>query len=135
MPHASLLATFVGSVLGFMLGGLWYGPLFGKAWLAESGITPEALERAKATFNPLKTYGGMFLLGLLSSYAFGLFVGHKPSMLWATHTGLLVGLGFVTTAFASTYLWEGKSWKLLAINGGYHTVRFILIGVAFALLG
>ncbi|MBA2459694.1 MAG: DUF1761 family protein, partial [Gemmatimonadales bacterium] len=34
MPNVSLLAVLVATLLGFVLGGLWYGPLFGRAWMA-----------------------------------------------------------------------------------------------------
>ena len=33
MPPVSLLATLLATVLSFVLGGLWYGPLFQKAWI------------------------------------------------------------------------------------------------------
>ena len=35
------LAILVATVAAFVLGGLWYGPLFGKAWMAALGKTEE----------------------------------------------------------------------------------------------
>ena len=37
MPQVSLLATIVGALAGFVLGGLWYGPLFGKGTVRADG--------------------------------------------------------------------------------------------------
>ena len=33
MPPVSLPATLLATVLSFVLGGLWYGPLFAKTWM------------------------------------------------------------------------------------------------------
>lgn len=132
LPHVSLLATLVGTLLGFVLGSIWYGPLFAKAWMAENGFTVEAL---KQKFNPLKTYGTTFVLGLLTSYVFGLAVGPKPDLVYAVGAGLAAGVFWVGTSFATSYLFEGKSLRHFLINAGYHAVQFGLIGLAFGLLG
>ena len=133
MPAVSLVATLVATVLSFVLGGLWYGPLFGKAWMAENGFTAESI-KAKG-FNPVKMYGTTFLLSLLASYAFGLFVGPDPNLYAALHWGLLIGVVWVAGSFATSYLFEGKTMRHFLINGGYHAVQFALIGLAFGLLG
>ena len=36
------LAVLVAAVSAFLLGGIWYGPLFKHAWCREAGIDPEA---------------------------------------------------------------------------------------------
>ena len=45
MPAVSLVATLVATVLGFVLGALWYGPLFGKRWMAAVGMTAEEIRQ------------------------------------------------------------------------------------------
>jgi hypothetical protein len=132
MPDISLVATLVGTVLGFALGALWYGPLFGKPWMAAVGLSMEAIRR---DFNPVKTYGTTFVLGLIASYVFGLFLGPHPGRAFAVAAGAAAGLCWVTTSLATNYLFEGRRPLLILINGGYHTVRFMLIGLAFGLLG
>jgi hypothetical protein len=49
--------------------------------------------------------------------------------------GAVAGLCWVAPALATNHLFEGRSSTLILINGGYHAVRFTLIGAAFALLG
>jgi len=132
MPAVSLLATLVATILGFVLGGLWYGPLFGARWMALVGISRE---QARRDVNPVATYGTTFVLGFLASYVFGLYLGPDPGRSFAIICGAAVGLFFVTTSLATNYLFEGRPAALIAINGGYHAVRFTLIGVAFAFLG
>jgi hypothetical protein len=132
MPGVSLVATVVGTALGFVLGALWYGPLFGKTWMAAVGLSPEAIRR---DIDPAKTYGLTFVLGLIACYTFGWFIGPDPGRAFAVATGAVAGLCWVATSLATNYLFEGRSATLILINGGYHAVRFTLFGVAFGFLG
>ena len=132
MPAVSLLATVVATILGFFLGALWYGPLFGARWTALVGASPQP---ARRDFNPVVAYGVAFVLGFIASYVFGLYLGPNPGRSFAIVCGAAVGLFFVGTSLATNYLFERRPAALIAINGGYHAVRFTLIGVAFAFLG
>jgi hypothetical protein len=132
VPQVSLVATLVATVLGFLLGGLWYGPLFGARWMAAAGISRD---QARRDFNPAAIYGTTFVLGLIASYVFGLYIGPNPGRAFAIVCGAAVGVCWVATSLATNYLFERRSASLIAINAGYHAVRFTLIGVAFAFFG
>ena len=132
MPAVSLVATLVATILGVALGALWYGPLFGKRWMAAVGMTAEDIQKG---FNPAITYGTTFVLGLIASYVFGLYVGPNPGHAFSIVAGASAGLCWVATALATNYLFERRSAVLIAINGGYHAVRFTAIGLVFGLLG
>ena len=132
MPDVSVVATLVGTVLGFALGALWYGPLFGKKWMSAVGLTPETIRR---DFNPAVTYGTTFVLALVACYVFGLYLGPNPGLAFSVAAGAAVGLFLVAPSLATNYLFEGRSAALMLINGGYHAVRFTLFGLAFGLLG
>jgi len=132
MPAVSLVATLVATIAGFVLGALWYGPLFGKLWMSAVGLTREDIQR---NTNPAKTYGTTFVLGFIASYVFGLYLGPNPGRAFAITVGAAAGVFLVATSLATNYLFEGRSATLIAINGGYHAVRFALIGLAFAMLG
>src|SRR5262245_2401310 len=105
MPQVSLLATIVATVLGFVLGGLWYGPLFGARWMALVGISREQVRRE---FNPAVTYGITFVLGFIASYVFGLYLGPNPGRAFAIVCGIAAGLCWVSTSLATNYLFEGR---------------------------
>ena len=132
MPAVSLLATLVATVAVFALGALWYGPSFGKRWAASVGISREEIQRRTS---PAKTYGTTFVLGLIASYVFGLYLGPNPGRAFAIMAGAAAGVCWVATSLATNYLFEGRPATLIAINGGYHAVRFALMGLAFAVLG
>ena len=132
MPVVSLLATLVATVLGFALGALWYGPLFGQRWMEALGVTGEQIRQG---FSPAKTYGATFALGLIAAYVFGLYLGPNPGRVFSIVAGAAAGFCWVGTALATNYLFERRPAALIAINAGYHGVRFTLIGLAFGLLG
>ena len=132
MPQVSLLATLLATVLSFVLGGLWYGPVFGKAWMRLVGVTEASVRQH---FNPAKTYGTTFVLAFLASYVFGMFLGPNPSMALGLGAGASAGIFWVAGSLWTNDLFEGRPFALTLINGGYHTVKFILIGLSYALLG
>ena len=132
MPQVSLIATVVATVAGFVLGALWYGPLFGRAWTAARGVNQDEPHRS---VNPGVAYGVTFVLGLVASFVFGMFLGPHPSLALGLGAGASAGVCWVATALATNYLFEGRRPSLIFINGGFHAVRFTLIGLAFALVG
>jgi len=77
MPSISLLATIVATIVSFVLGALWYGPVFANSWMAGNGFTREELQK---DFNPGMTYGATFVLALASAFVLGL---HPASVLSA----------------------------------------------------
>ncbi len=126
MP-VNLIAVLVAAVSGFLLGGLWYGPLFGKAWQREVGC-----DGAKG--NMALIFGGTFVMNLIASGVFAMFLGPHPALMLGVGAGFACGAGWVATSFATNYLFPRRSLKLFAIDGGYVTLQFTLIGLAIALL-
>ena len=64
-----------------------------------------------------------------------MFLGPNPGVGLGAGAGFAAGLFWVSFSIATNYLFERSSMRLWLINGGYHTVRFTLIGLAFGLLG
>ena len=121
------LAVIVAAVSSFMLGGLWYSPvLFGNAWNKENGGQMQA-------GHPAKVFGVSFAFSLLAAFAFAWLLGPAPEFKTAVTTGLAAGFGLVATGFGINYQFAQRSFKLWLIDGGYHTVQFILFGVILGL--
>jgi hypothetical protein len=119
------LAIVTAAVLAFVIGGAWYGPIFGKAWMEENGLTPEAV----AGGNPARIYGLSFVFTLVMAYNLGFFLG-DPSISsgMATFYGFATGFGWIAMALFVVGLFERRSLKLMLINGGYMTVTLTLMG-------
>ena len=130
MPEINYLAVVAAAAASFVLGGIWYSPLlFARAWQREAGVTEEQLKNA----NMGVIFGTTFVLCLIASFVFGMFLGPRPSMALGLGAGASAGLCWVASSFGINYLFERKSLKLFLINGGYHTLQFTLIGLIFAL--
>lgn len=127
MQGINIWAVIVAAASSFLLGGLWYGPMFGKAWMSAAGVTEEK------TGHPAKVFGGAFVFSLLAAAAFAYFLGPRPVLSSALCTGTLVGFCFVAASFAINYLFAQRSLKLWLIDGGYHTLQFVLFGLVLGL--
>src|SRR5690349_22981880 len=131
MPEINWIAVLVAAVASFLLGGLWYSPvMFGKAWQREAGLSDEKLKQG----NMVRIFGLSFVLAVLAAWNFANFLGPRPSLVFATAVGASAGLLWVASSFGINYLFERRSFKLSAINGGYHTVQFAILGLVLSLM-
>ena len=124
------LGLLLGAVAGFALGALWYGPLFGKAWMGALGVTKEDGKNV----NMAKLMGGSFLtylvLGIIIALVLGMTPPHNESgYCWqqGAQIGALVGLASTATVFNNA-LYEMKPLKLMLINGVYALLNGAIIG-------
>ena len=118
------LAILLAAVSAFVLGGLWYGPLFGKAWMKYSGMTEERAKQA----NMAKVFGLSFLLSFAAAAVFAAFLGPDIDVTQGATYGFSAGLFWVAGALGINYLFEQKPLGLWLVNGGYSTVMFTLFG-------
>jgi Protein of unknown function (DUF1761) len=133
MANVNLLAILVAAAAGFLVGGIWYGPLFAKPWMAEHGFTEEELKNT----NMLKTYGLTFAFSVLSAVFLGHLLAHFGDMS-ARSTMMIstgIALGFIVPAIGTNYLFSRKSGKLFAIDAGYWIVFYAAMGAVFVMLG
>lgn len=130
MPEFNIWAVLTAAVSSFLLGGLWYSPLlFGKAWQREVGLSDQQL----ASGNMALIFGLSLVLSLLAAFVFAMFLGPRPPLALGLGAGFSAGLCWVSASFGINYLFERRTLKLFAINAGYHTLQFTLIGLILAL--
>lgn len=127
MSAINWLAVLAAAVSTFLLGGLWYGPLFGTRWMRASGVTTEQMEGGGSA----RIFGLSFALQLLAAVVLAFFVaGTEPSFTVAA--AAMVGAFWVAPALGVVYLFERRSLSHWAINAGYHVAAFTLMGVILA---
>jgi hypothetical protein len=133
MGEVNWLAVLVAAASGFMVGGVWYGPLFGKIWQREVGLSDEQLKAG----NALKIYGTAFLFSVLSAVMLGhLFARTGVSEFHITMMmSVGIALGFIVPAIGTNYLFGHKTGTLFAIDAGYWICFYAAMGLVFALLG
>jgi len=131
--HFHWLAILAAAAAGFVIGGLWYGPLFGKAWMRARGISHEEA----ANGNMLMIFGGTFVLNLIAAFmldhlyqTYDAPVGLHYSLVIAS----IIGVGFVTTSIGVNYLFSRQPRALFLIDAGYWIVFYLAMGAIFGLL-
>jgi len=127
-PAINWLAVFAAAASAFIIGGLWYGPLFGKVWMNANGYSEEDLAKRSM---PL-VFDVSFLLMLAAAVNLAMFIGPEATMAFATMAGLAAGLGWVATFLGVIYLFEKRPAALWLVNGGYCVVALTVMG---AILG
>jgi len=122
------LSIIVAGVSAFLIGGIWYGPLFGRAWMKEFGFTEEDLKQR----NIPKTFGLSLVLALFAAINLDMFIGAEASLSFGAMAGLLAGIGWVATFMGIIYLFEMRSLAAFLINAGYCVIALTTMG---AILG
>jgi Protein of unknown function (DUF1761) len=131
MPEISWIAVLLCGISTLVIGGIWYSPLlFGKAWQRESGLSDEILAQGNMGFR----FGITFLIGIVASATFAMFIGNSMTVAQATAAGACAGIAWVAAAFGINYLFEHRSLKLWLINGGYSAVLFTVFGAIIGVM-
>ena len=129
MASINWLAVVAAAASAFLLGGLWYGPLFKRAWCRETGIDPDSASKR----HPARIFAIAFACSLAAAFAFAWFLGAQPTPGKALHAGVMIGLAWVATSFGINYAFAQRSFKLWAIDAGYHVLQFALYGLILGL--
>ena len=133
MANMHWMTILIAAAAGFLVGGVWYGPLLGKAWMHERGLTDEGLKQG----NMMLIYGTTFMLSIVSAIFLGHLLAHFGEMS-ARSTMMIstgIALGFIVPAIGINYLFSRASLKLFGIDAGYWIVFYAAMGAIFVALG
>lgn len=141
MPNIQInfLAIAIAVISQFILGFIWYTPLFGKIWAKEMGMNTDQ----KA---PAGTLIRGMIMNVIGNFLFAWVFCHNlqvwrpetwglPSIPEMTPMGMAFAgafftwLGFFVPTDLNTVAWEGRSWKFFFINTVYHLLSCILVAV------
>ncbi|MBK8505194.1 MAG: DUF1761 domain-containing protein [Saprospiraceae bacterium] len=121
-------AVWVGVVLLSLLGFIWYGPLFGHAWMGYVGLDQAAMEAKPpgastwisntiATIIPLYTLAWIFIRLRVENAFQGAMVG------------LLMGFSFVFLSDMTGNMFAQHPYGLSWITGGYSMTALAVAGM------
>ena len=121
-------AILVSTVVAFLIGGIWYGPLFGKAWVAALGKTEDELQPSPTPFIVSA------ITSLITAVALAAIIKALAITTWVGGLGIgaLVGIGFIATAMASDSAFCGWTLRLFLIQSGYRVFYSLVMGVILA---
>lgn len=131
LSNINFLAVIAATLSTFAVGWLWYGPLFGSAWMNAAGLSEEQLKEG----NKAKIFGLAFVFEFIMAFNLAMFLTGSPEAAANMNAesgafyGFLTGFGWIFFALAVNSLYEQKSWKYIFINGGYWAVAFTVMGL------
>lgn len=124
------LAVIAATLSAFIVGGIWYGPLFGKAWMEAFNIT----EQDMAKRNMPMVFGLALLLILVAAINLAMFLGPEADIAFGAAAGFAAGFGWVGMFLGILYLFENRPLKAWAVNAGYCTVALTVMGLLLGAL-
>lgn len=125
------IAVLAAAVMGFVVGGIWYGPIMGKKWMGAVGLSEEDVKQG----NMGAIYGGAFAFSILASWTLAhTFATYMTELSFSVKvlTAFGVALGFILPAIGTNYLFSQKSKTLFFIDAGYWLLFYIAMGVVHA---
>lgn len=120
----------LGALAGFVLGALWYGPVFGKIWITQVGITREDAKKV----NMGVMMGSSGLTYIVTAIIIAVLLNKIPicgtnghCWMQGLQIGSMVGIA-AGAAILNNSLYEMKSTKLKLINVTYSILNGAVIG-------
>ena len=158
MLQLNWLAVILSGLIPMVVGAIWYGPLFGKMWQREAGISDETIKGANMSiiYGVSTLFAILFAAGVMPYVIHQFHIGSSlmnqgvmddgsDAKLFAADYlmkygnefrsfghgalhGFMMGLFVLIPALGTNALFERKSWKYILINGGYWTISAALVG-------
>lgn len=128
------------AVLSMVVGSLWYGPLFGKQWMALMGATEDCKADKKAMQKKMAPlYLIQFILAIFQLYVlvYAVTAAQYTFGTSSVVTALWIWAAFIMPTTAGTVMWNGNEtsakWSAFLIQAGYQFVLAALFGVIFGM--
>ncbi len=129
----NIVAILIAVVVNFIVGFIWYTPLFGKAWGKEMGQDPNMKPDKSVLFKGMAfmVIGNLLFAWVLAhniaAWQFVPGIKEMGPLANTLSTAVFTWLGFYLPGQLGATVWENNSWKLFAINSGYHLVSLLVV--------
>jgi hypothetical protein len=123
--EVNYLSVLVAAFSSMVIGSLWYGPLFGKQWMALAGLSKEKMEKDKPNMG--KLYGAQAVASLVMAYVLFHFTTPAENLSMALEWTGWIWLGFVATVTLGNVLWHGRPKGLWALENAYYLVTLLVM--------
>ncbi len=133
----NLVGVVAAAIASFIIGAIWYGPLFGRKWMSLMGwgkMKKGDIDKMKKSAG--KGYATGFIGFLVLSYVLAYFldVTQTTTIAAGMQIAFLAWLGFVATVTAGSVIWEGKSKDLYFLNNAYQLVSMLVMSAILVYL-
>ena len=123
------LAILISGIVSMIIGGLWFGPLFGKKWMRLMNIPQKQMQEMKKK-GMGKSYFWGFIMTLIMSVVLSLFISYFGATTFeqGCWLGFLVWMGFFVTSKLGMVLWENKPFSLYLIHILHDLLALLIVG-------
>lgn len=129
--HLNHWAILVSALIQWFLGAAWYSPaLFAKPWMAMVFVRADSKRKNSMIMGMIASFVGSLVTSLVLAHA--VIWSGADSYGWGAFIGFLMWLGFIAAPLAASYIYEGRPFKLFAINTGYWLVGLVITGCLLA---
>ena len=127
--HFHHVAILVAAVYQWILGALWYSLFFAKPWMALTGHKTGTKPKTAVIGMITSFFGGLLLAFVLAHVVMW---SGATTFDWGAIIGFICWLGFIAMPLLAETIYEGRSFKLLAINSGYWLAAVVGSGILLA---
>lgn len=127
--EVNLLAIALAIVANMVLGMLWYGPLFGKQWMALVGKKKEQLEMKPRDILVTLLLATLIAIGMNSIIHFARDVSELDYLQNVIVSAGMVATVFILPVLGNEVVWEGRNPKLIALNWGHQFATYLVTGL------
>jgi len=134
MYEVTLWPVVAAGIANLVIGFIWYNPsVFGSVWMQLANLSPVQMEAGKKKM-PLMAFFAVIVAIVMAyvmahfSIAWGVF-----DIIGAIELAFWLWIGFVVPPLIGVVLWEGKRFKLFAINAGYWFVSMVVASIILVL--
>jgi len=125
--HFNHWAILVSAVIQWLLGAVWYSPaLFAKPWMAMVQLRADGSKNKSMIVGMIASFVGSVVTSLMLAHVV-IWSGAK-SVAAGALIGFILWLGFLAAPLCASYIYEGRPFKLFAINTGYWLVALLVTG-------
>ncbi len=132
----SMIAILVAALVGFIIGGIWYGML-GNAWMKAASINPADMvdEQGKKKM-PVVSMILAALANLVLAITLSGLMGHMVvDVRHGLITAAFIALGFIFPTLMVNYSFQGRPFRLTLIDTGHWLLVLLVMGAIIGFIG
>jgi hypothetical protein len=124
--HFNHWAILVSALIQWSLGAAWYSPaLFAKPWMSMVFMRADS-KKTSMIVGMIASFIGSLVTSLMLAHV--VIWSGAATIGFGALIGAILWLGFVAAPLCASYIYEGRPFKLFAINTGYWLVGLLISG-------
>lgn len=136
----SFLAILACGVISMVLGSIWYGPLFGRAWMrilkADPDCFSDPVKKKEAQKKAMPLYAIQFVLSLFQVWVLAHFVAGWGTLA-SVISALWIWVAFIMPTVAGSSMWGSDNrkdaWQKFFIQAGFQLVLFLVFAIILSI--